>query len=291
MRRRGPPVIALLTDFGTQDVFVGVVKGVIARMAPSAQVIDLTHEVPPGDIRTGAFRLWQALPFLPPHAIILAVVDPGVGTTRPAMAVAVGEVTVVCPDNGLLTYVLAREEIGQRGRAPARAFRIDTPAEGSAESSATFHGRDIFAPAAARLVLGVRPPDLGPPLDALVRLPLPPLRVTAAPLSIRGEVIVADRFGNLVSSIGLLRREGSGLMLQPWIPGAAPVALPAIRLAVRVGGGPPIPVMRTFGEVPPGALLAYVGSDGLLEIAVNGGRAADLLGSPRGAEVVLGSAG
>jgi S-adenosyl-L-methionine hydrolase (adenosine-forming) len=301
--RRSPPIVALLTDFGTQDVFVGVIKGVILNEAPGARVIDLTHEIPPGDITTAALRLWQALPFLPPETVVLAVVDPGVGTAREAVVVSIGDIKVVCPDNGLLTFVLARCEMAGRGNARGlpggvRAFGIASGLQEDRVASATFHGRDIFAPAAVRLLSGVHPADLGRPMDELVRLPLPLLAVSQSPPSVRGEVLTADRFGNLVSSIGLLRREKALLSLAPWLPGSSPVSLQIEGLKVNLPGSPDIPFARTYGEVPKGALLAYVGSDGLLEIGANASRAVDLLRQMRagstggplgGGEIVLGS--
>ena len=301
MSRRRAPTVALLTDFGTRDVFVGVVKAVILREAPQAQVIDLTHDVPPGDIKTAAFRLWQAVPFLPPETVVLAVVDPGVGTARKAVIVCLPEVTVVCPDNGLTTYWLAGRQISAAGGARGdrrglpdgvRAFEIAAPPEEARASSATFHGRDVFAPAAARLLAGVAPEHLGSPVEELVRLALPLLAVSPSPPSVRGEILSTDRFGNLASSIGLLRREQAVLNLEPWLPGGQPVSLPIDGLRVNLAGLSDIPFARTYAEVPAGALLAYIGSDGLLEIGANRGRAVDLLRPPgsgplEGTEIVL----
>jgi hypothetical protein len=296
MRRMKPATIALLTDFGTQDVYAGVMKAVIARMAPAARVIDLTHEVRPGDIRSGAFRLWQAFPYLPPRTVVLAVVDPGVGTARKAVAVPVSDLTFVCPDNGLLTFVLARGENvpARREGAPGkeiRAFEIAPPSQGDPTVSATFHGRDIFAPAAARLLTGAAPDDLGPRTGPLVRLSPPRLSLSVSPLSVRGEILSSDRFGNLVSSIGVLRREGSVLNLEPWLPGCPSASLPSKGLRVRLNGAPEIPLVSTYGEVPPGTLLAYVGSDGLLEIGANGDRAVDRLGPMTDREIILHAGG
>jgi hypothetical protein len=150
----GKAFIAILSDFGSREVFVGVMKGVLARTAPKATLIDLTHEIPAGDVRQAAFRLWQALPHMPPRTIFLAVVDPGVGTHRRALAVRCGEFTCVGPDNGIFTYLLH----GRRARAVEIA-RLESFANlTSRAKSNTFHGRDVFAPAAGLLASGM---DIG----------------------------------------------------------------------------------------------------------------------------------
>jgi S-adenosylmethionine hydrolase len=274
--------IALLSDFGTRDVFVGVMKGVIAQIAPRARLIDLTHDIPPGDVRTAAFRLWQAGPFMPRGTIFLAVVDPGVGSERAAVAVSTDRFTCVGPDNGLFTYLLAQA-------GGARAVEIRSDAAQAERGSSTFHGRDIFAPAAARLASGAGLAELGPAVRELKRLAYPRLELLGQvtdPSSVRGEILLSDHFGNLITSIGVLRYTRDALRLEPWIPECPGTRLPLAGLAVRLGSMD-IPIVRTYSDVPRGSPLAYVGSTGLLEVGVNGGRAIDLFQTVTGAEVLL----
>ncbi|HLC02493.1 MAG TPA: SAM-dependent chlorinase/fluorinase [Anaerolineales bacterium] len=274
-----PPLIAVLTDFGTQDTYVGVMKGVIASIAPQTQVIDLTHEIPPGDIRQAGFKLWQAVPFFPEGTIFVVVVDPGVGTRRRAVAVAWSMRLFVLPDNGLLTYLLAS--------APAsKAVELVTPAFRLNPASSTFHGRDVFSPAAAHLARGVPMDELGPPAGELIRLPLPKLVMTDDP-RLQGEILHADRFGNLITSLGRLERRADSLAFVPWLPVCEEASLPQNDLWLHLEDGTRLELKSTFGDVPQGAPLAYIGSEGLVEVAVNKGSAADILGVKPGSRVEL----
>lgn len=278
-----PVPIALLTDFGLSDVYVGVMKAVILQGAPDARIIDLTHDIEPGNVRDAAFKVWQAHSFLPPGTIILAVVDPGVGSSRRALAAAAQDLLCVGPDNGIFTYILARR--ASAGRPDARVVEIPV----SASASATFHGRDVFAPAATRLAAGAALSDLGVPFAAPVALPFPVLRVFDDRLE--GEVVSRDRFGNVVTSIGCLRpgsRESvSGTRLEPWVPAYAAVDLPGAPSRARLENGTELPVLRTFSDSPEGTGLAYVGSSGLLEIAVSRGSASELFQLRPGSPVTL----
>lgn len=258
------PTIALLTDFGVQDSYVGVMKAVIASIAPSARVIDITHSIPQGGIRQAAFKIWQAEPYFPTGTTFVLVVDPGVGTDRRAVAVEWADRRLVAPDNGVLTFLLAQ-------RAPERAIELTEPRYQLRPVSSTFHGRDIFAPAGAHLAAGVPLPDLGAPIKDLNRLRLPTL---ARPDSdaIKGEIVNIDVFGNLISSIGRLRQEEGGLAFEPWLPSSEHGRLP-MPAAAHLPGGTRLPLHGTFGDVAPGQPVAYVGSEGLLEIAINGGSA------------------
>jgi hypothetical protein len=278
-----PPTIALLTDFGHRDVYVGVMKGVILRAVPEARFIDLTHEIPAGNVRDAAFRLWQAAPFMPAGTILLAVVDPGVGSSRKPLAGSVGSLTCVGPDNGVFSYLAA----GVSGMEAVEITAAGIPGSGwaSADASGTFHGRDIFAPAAARLALGVPVSALGPRIDAPVTLPPP--RLTCDRKELHGEVLCADGFGNVVTSIGRLRRASSGMRLDPWIPTCEGQDMPSEGLLLRLPDGRSVPLARTFSDVLPGSLLAYVGSSGLVEIAVNSGSARELLHCTPGDQVTL----
>lgn len=262
--------ITLTTDFGTVDGYVGVMKGVMLSIAPGIRLVDLSHEVPPQDVRRAAFMLYTAVSFFPPDTVHLAVVDPGVGTERRAIAVQVPQGFLVGPDNGLFTYILAEAE-------EWRAVELRDPAYWLPQVSGTFHGRDIFAPVAAHLARGVPMEQLGPPVSDPVLLPLPRLEVREDRLE--GEVLYIDRFGNVVTSIGRLRWAGNGLVLDAAFRRAAPSLRPAAAGAVVEIGRKAIQgVRRTYGEVPVGESLALVGSIGFLEIAVRQGDAAHTLG-------------
>lgn len=259
-----PPPLVLLTDFGLRDAYVGVVKGVLARLAPESRHIDLTHAIPPGDVRAAAFVLWQASPYLPSDSVVLGVVDPGVGTSRRAIALRLPHGFGVGPDNGLFSWALGPG-------APLEAVELDPTRLSPPGLSATFHGRDVFAPAAARLAAGQTLADLGRPLAEIVRLPPP--RLEPIPGGLRGEVLWIDGFGNAVTSFGRLRAAGDELELIPAWQEARPRALRASALHLELASGPRLPVARTYGDVPAGEPLAYVGSSGLLEIGVHAGRA------------------
>lgn len=271
--------IALLTDFGEQDVYVGIMKGVISGIAPHAQLIDLAHTVPPGDITKAAFELYRAAPYFPLGTIFLAVVDPGVGTARRPIAVSWPERICVGPDNGIFTYLLAT------GGEPT-AVELSSSAHRLEQVSSTFHGRDIFAQAAAHLARGVKLEELGPPVKDLFRLPLPRLELIEGPL-VKGEILHADRFGNLITSIGVLRLEGDDVLLEPWLPHCPPARLPATGLRLRLPNGAYLSISSTYADVSPGEAVTYIGSLGLLEIAVNQARAVDVLPVTAGQEVVL----
>ncbi len=243
-------LITLLTDFGTADGYVAQVKGTILSLVPGANLVDLAHDVAPGDVTMAAWILAGAWRRFPEGTVHLAVVDPGVGTARRALAATAGGQSFVAPDNGLLSQVF-----DVRGHAAVAL--ADVPG-----ASPTFHGRDVFAPAAARLATGTPLAELGAPVSDPVRLPRPPLQRRGADLA--GAVVHVDRFGTLVTN------------------------LPAERLApgahVRLGVYD-VPLRTTFGDVPSGDLVAFIGSGGTLEIAVRDGRADAVLGVTRGAEV------
>ncbi len=277
------PCIALMTDFGTLDTFVGVMKAVITRISPRVPIIDLTHNITPGDIGEAAFKLWQSVPYFPKGTVFCVVVDPGVGTDRRPVAVVWEDRICVGPDNGLFTYLLVSD-------VDLRAHRLITPDYQLPRVSSTFHGRDLFAPAAAHLSLGLPPANLGPPVTDLVRFPLPELELIEGP-AVRGEILRVDRFGNFITSIGALHGEEDDLVLEPWLPHCAPARLPLPGLCLLLPNGVALDLRATYGDVEVGEALTYVGSDGLLEIAVNRGRAADVLPLAVGQEVVLGYSG
>lgn len=262
-------LVTLTSDFGIADGYVAAMKGVLLSIAPQARLVDLSHHIPPQDVRRAAFLLSTVIPFFPPATVHLAVVDPGVGTGRRAIAVQTPQATFVGPDNGLFTYVLseAREWA---------AVELANPDYRLPHLSDTFHGRDLFAPAAAHLALGAPLQTLGPPVVAPVELPVPRLEI--APDRLEGEVLHVDRFGNLITSLGRLRWEGKRLALSPaFRRDLPPLSLPAAEAQVEIAGRALLGIRRTYGEVGVGDLLALVGSHGFLELALRQGSAADTL--------------
>ncbi|MBN1248429.1 MAG: SAM-dependent chlorinase/fluorinase [Anaerolineae bacterium] len=271
-------LISLTTDFGLDDGYVGVMKGVISGIAPGAALVDITHAIAPQHVRAAAYVLWTTLPYFPQGSVHLVVVDPGVGTTRRAIASQTPWGTLVGPDNGVFSYVWA-------AAPPALTVALENPRYQLPATSSTFHGRDIFAPAAAHLAAGVPLSQFGPEVVAPKRLPLPSMQVEEG--MVRGEVIHIDRFGNVITSIGRLVWDGALLRLDPAFGAADPLILNPGRVHVRVAGRDLGPVRRTYGEVAAGAPLALVGSEGLLELAVNQGCAARDLGLNLGDGVEL----
>jgi S-adenosylmethionine hydrolase len=262
--RRSPPVISLLTDFGTHDAFVGICKGVILRIAPNAQLVDLTHEIRPFHVRDGALWLRAALPYLP-VGVHLAVVDPGVGTERRAIAIQAGRGDfLVGPDNGLL--LPGAEALG----GAVAAHELTNPAYRLETVSGTFHGRDVFSPAAAHLAMGVPISDLGPSIamGELVRIEIP--RPRGEPGRLTTIALRTDTFGSVETAATQADLEEA---LGPLIYGDR------LRLWVRgVPVVPPLRWVRTFGAVAAGEPLLYVNSYGLFGVAVNLGSAAERFG-------------
>ena len=260
--------IALLTDYGRRDGFVAVCHGVIARIAPSARVIDITHDVPAHDVRHGAAALAQTVGYLPP-SVIVGVVDPGVGTARRAVALGAGDHVLVGPDNGLLIW--AADVCGGVRRAvelTSPRFRLDTGAT-------TFDGRDVFAPAAAYLAAGVAMDELGPELATgdLVRLPDPWARAVAGRLE--AEVHVVDHFGNVALAARAADLAAAGLTE------ADTVRLTVGERTTVVRRG------RSFADVTPGELVVLVDSTGHVAVAANQADAAAGLGVRPGDRIVL----
>jgi S-adenosylmethionine hydrolase len=269
--------LSFLTDYGLEDGFVAACHGVAAGIAPETGIIDVTHLIPPGDIRRGAVVLAQTVPYLPP-AVHVAVVDPGVGTGRRGIAVTAGASVFIGPDNGLLSWAVtacggAVRAVSLTNRA---LWREPVPA-------ATFHGRDIFMPVAAHLAAGTGLEAAGEPVEVadLVTLPVPErtIRDSAAD----GEVLTVDRFGNIqltitaadAAEIGV--KPGGTVLVSTGLVGTGLIGSGRHRLA--------IPYRDMFGAVAAGDLVAYADSAGLVSIAVNGGNAAQRLGLPPGALV------
>jgi S-adenosylmethionine hydrolase len=267
------PVITLLTDFGEADAFVGIMKGVMVGIAPQAQFVDLSHYIAPQDIKQAAYILTTATPFFPAGTVHLVVVDPGVGSARRPIAVETSSAFFVAPDNGVLTYVLAQEE-------NYKAVELKNPRYRLPDSSSTFHGRDIFSPAAAHLAAGVPFDDLGSLVEDLVLLDLP--RLNVGPAHIKAEVLNVDHFGNLRTSILVLNWvNDSTLEFHPLFstsPEAGPTKLfVAAEAQIKIGEHTIDGISSTFSDVQVGHPLAYVGSEGGLEIAINQGNAARTL--------------
>ena len=261
------PVIALLTDFGHRDTYVGELKGAILTVNPTATIVDITHHVPPQDVRAGAFLLGNAVPAFPTGTVFVAVVDPGVGSDRRPVLVETPRGAFIGPDNGLFTRVLwpgdsVSEPALSSVLANVRAFHLTNPAYWRDHVSNTFHGRDVFAPAAAHYASGVPAAELGNPATSLWRLPFPLPKLEGA--TVTGEVVYVDHYGNLVTNIPA---------------GMLPPAPAVVEIAARRIEG--LSAHYDQGRV----LVALVGSHETLEIAVPGGNAAKTLGMGRGMEV------
>ena len=241
-------IITLTTDFGTRDWFVGSMKGVILGVNPQAIVVDITHEVPSGDIRAGAFALAVSYRYFPRNTVHVAVVDPGVGSNRAALVVKTADYYFVGPDNGVLSVALAKEKVLEVWQAENQTY-FRRPV------SSTFHGRDVFAPMAAHVTTRVLMDSLGRKLKDYARLSWPMPQVVGGVL--RGEIVYIDRFGNAISNID-----------------SPATSVSKVRVADKVQCG----IKRFYQEAPAGQPLAIMGSAGYLEIAVNGGNAALALG-------------
>jgi S-adenosyl-L-methionine hydrolase (adenosine-forming) len=243
--------ITLLTDFGTADGYVGEMKGVLLSAAPSVPIVDITHDITAHDVELGRLavaRYWRRFPAGTVH---IAVVDPGVGSERAALAVASDSRFLVGPDNGVLSPALLLPG--------AKAVRLAIPRS----ASSTFHGRDVFAPVAAQLATGAALDSLGDPMnDPVVHRTPEPHRTAAGDMA--GQVIAIDRFGNAITNL-----------------------LAGIRAGSVVVGGRTLPQHRTYSDLEPGEAGAIVGSAGLIEIVVREGRASDMLVLRRGDEVLL----
>jgi len=251
VKTRRAPVITLLTDFGTSDYFVGAVKGAILSVNSAAVIADVTHEIPPQDVEAAAFTLAAVYSTFPPGTIHVAVVDPGVGSTRRPIIVKAGKSLFVGPDNGLFTYIYDREPSHKTFHITAEKYFRPSP-------STTFHGRDIFAPVAAALSTGVKPKAFGPVIIDEVRLPD----------SLTPRIIHIDRFGNCITNITRDRFNNEPLVIK--------------RKVIDT-------FVDFYGAAPPNTLVGIWGSAGFLEISVNGKSAAKMLGAKRGDPIIVGT--
>ena len=242
-------LITLTTDFGTRDWFVGTMKGVILGIQPRARIVDLTHEIAGGEVRAGAFALMASYSFFPRSTVHVAVIDPGVGGPRRAMAVQTANYFFIGPDNGVLSFALRREQIKSIHALENEKYFLKPV-------SRTFHGRDIFAPVAAHLSRGVSIQEFGPRLKDFVKLAWPRLRIRDG--EVQGEIVHVDRFGNLITNI-----DAESLR----VFGDEPCEILAKRKRLCF-------IAPCYGAVRAGRPLAVPGSTGFLEIAVNGASAA-----------------
>ncbi|MGQ0815507.1 MAG: SAM hydrolase/SAM-dependent halogenase family protein [Gemmatimonadota bacterium] len=249
--------ITLLTDFGTFDGYVAAMKGAIAEIAPAVLIDDASHDIYPGDIAGAAYALRRYWKLYPEGTVHVVVVDPGVGSARRAIAVTADGRYLVGPDNGVFTFVLADAK-------HASVVEITNPAYARTQVSGTFHGRDIFAPAAAHISAGIAPRHLGPNVSNPIMIAAPPPLVTES--AVHGEVLNVDRFGNLLTNI-------SAELVKP---GAT------IEFA-----GADVRIVGNYADAEDGETIALVNSDGMLEIAMRDANAADTIGAGRGSPIML----
>lgn len=252
-------IITLTTDFGTQDYYVSAMKAVILGIIPEARLIDISNDIPPQDIMAGAWVLRNAAFLFPKGTVHLAVVDPGVGTSRRPLVVEIDGQFFVGPDNGLFSLLAEKEY---------RAFEISNPKYMRADRSNTFHGRDVFAPVAAHLLSGVSMECFGDPVDELVSYRW------AIPINdeegIQGMVLHIDHYGNLITNIP------ASFVKEVQDRG---------RFKIYVGSAIMNKISTTFGEVPDGEPAAIIGSSGMLEIIINKGNASEMLSVQKGASI------
>jgi len=263
-------IITLLTDFGWSDPYVAVMKGVIVTILPDAHLVDISHDIAPGDILGGAYALGQALPYYPPETVHCVVVDPTVGSRRRILAARYAGQFVVFPDNGVITVVNQDQPLEQIVVVQDERYFL------SPRVSSTFHGRDIMAPVAARLASGLPLSRLGPPPETIELLELPEMEVDVAGV-VRGKIVHVDRFGNLITNLpaSFLTDTFGDLT----------------RCEVTCAGKPVGPILPTYASAPPGGQLALINSSSLLEIAVNAGSAVVDLGADVGDDVQVRGAG
>lgn len=257
------PIISLTTDFGTQDSFVGTMKGVILRICPDAQIVDISHQVPPQNISSAAFMLLGSTKYFSPGTVHVIVIDPGVGTARRAIAARLGEHIYVAPDNGVLTLLFEQAE---QGGEPIEIVDLDKPEYYLDEISTTFHGRDIFSPCGAHLATGVPLNEIGTPIRDALRIDIPQAAWEGNVLN--GEVIRIDHFGNIGSNI---RSEHLGELNNK-----------KDKIIVEINEMKIEGMVSTFGERSPGEFVALISSEGYLEISIVNGDAARALNGKLG---------
>jgi S-adenosyl-L-methionine hydrolase (adenosine-forming) len=256
-------IVTLTTDFGSGSPYVAAMKGVIISINPNATIVDLTHEIPAQDIRQAALALEDASDFFPPDTVHAVVVDPGVGTHRAIVYARIGVQQYIAPDNGVLSRLASKTP-------PVKTIRVSDSRFWLENVSATFHGRDIIAPVAARLSLGLPPEQLGPLMESLIMLDWPDARIS--PMRIDGSVLEIDSFGNVITNI-------TAAMLA----GRATDKRACIACNIYETWG----IYHTYADQPRGTLCALIGSSGRLELAIVGDNAAARLGLKVGMPVAI----
>lgn len=269
-----PPIITLITDFGLRDGYVGAMKGSILGICPTAHLVDITHKIAPQQVTEAALVLQSVVPYYPPGTVHLVVVDPGVGSERLPLALATPQACYVGPDNGVFSLVW-RESLAQWSPAEVRAVVLREQRFWLPQVSATFHGRDIFAPVAAHLATGVALEDLGPLLDAPMLLDISePMWEGEKHNCLVGHVLLIDHFGNAITNITTTHLQ----TIAPRDRLSVSIEKPGETDQPVVANPARLPVCTTYADVAPGAILALVGSTGRLEIAQRNGNASETLG-------------
>ncbi len=289
MAVRRPRVITLLTDFGNQDAYVGIMKGVIAGINPVANIVDICHSVPPQDIFSGAYLLYTSYKYFPRKTIHVAVVDPGVGSRRDIVCVETKDYFFLAPDNGLLSFIIQDEK-------PKSIFRITNSKYFLPSPSNTFHGRDVFAPVAAQLSLGVKPQKLGIKINQLEQLDIP-RPVPKKKGQVEGQIIHIDRFGNLITNITkeyLVKGVGGQ---KPEVRSKKPGAFEKISrekilsqhgtMETTIGKKKIIGWSKTYTDVKSGEPLVLFGSAGFLEVSINQGNAQRHFKVNKGSKIII----
>ncbi len=269
-------IIALLSDFGIDDPYVGIMKGVITGINANARMIDLSHQIPPGDIQRASFVLWQAAQDFPAGTTFLCVVDPGVGTSRKGIFLQCNGQSFIGPDNGLFSYVTLNKDFS--------VWELSNPEFQLKNPTSTFHGRDIFGPAAAFVSLGTPGPEFGKIIQNIIQLPLPEISFEKNKLV--GEAISFDRFGNTFTTLGQFCFEDRILNCSSWITSLEVRIKDLTSLKIQVNDHR-LPFATTFGSIPIGACAGLIGSTGLLEIVANQDSARSLLNLELGTSIIM----
>src|SRR3989337_174970 len=284
-----PRVITLLTDFGNQDAYVGIMKGVIAGINPFANIIDICHSIPPQDIFNGAYLLYSSYKYFPKKTIHVAVVDPGVGSRRDIVCVVTKDYFFLVPDNGIMSFIIQDEK-------PKSIFRITNSKYFLPSPSNTFHGRDVFAPVAAHLSLGVKPQQLGIKIDQLEQLNIPkPVRKKTG--RVEGQIIYIDRFGNLITNIKkeyLIKLVGGqksevGSQKTDTCKKASKEKILSQRdtMETTIEKKKIIALSKNYTNVNAGEPLVLIGSAGFLEVSINQGNAQRYFKADKGSKIII----
>ena len=280
-----PRIITLLTDFGDQDAYVGIMKGVIARINPSANVIDICHGIPPQGIFSGAYLLYSSYKYFPRKTIHVAVVDPGVGSRRDIVCVETKDYFFLVPDNGLLSFIVQEERPKSIIRVTNSKYFLPSP-------SNTFHGRDVFAPVAAHLSLGVKPQQLGIMINQIEQLDIPK-PVSKKTGHVEGQIIYIDRFGNLITNIAqeYLVKGVGGQKSEDRINQRKATLKELFSLCntieTVIGKKKIIGLSKTYTDVKAGEPLALIGSAGFLEVSINQGNAQKYFKADKGSKIII----